>query len=50
MLDFRSYVPASLPLEFSKLSAKLLDIRARERKAVRRRGGATYGGAEEGDG
>jgi hypothetical protein len=32
MLDFVSHVLVSLPLEFSEFSAKLLDVRERERK------------------
>jgi NTP pyrophosphatase (non-canonical NTP hydrolase) len=34
MLDYGSHVPLSLPLEFSKFSGKLLDVRERERKSA----------------
>lgn len=34
MLDYGSHVPLSLPLEFSKFSGKVLDMRERERKSA----------------
>jgi hypothetical protein len=34
MLDYGSHVPVTLPLEFSKFSAKVLDVRERERKSA----------------
>jgi hypothetical protein len=34
MLDYGSHVPRSLPLEFSKFSGKLLDVRERQRKSA----------------
>lgn len=34
LLDYGSHVPTSLPLEFSKFSGKVLDMRERERKSA----------------
>jgi hypothetical protein len=34
MLDYGSHVPVTLPLEFSKFSAKVLNVRERERKSA----------------
>lgn len=34
MLDYGAHVPTSLPLEFSKFSGKVLDMRVRERKSA----------------
>jgi hypothetical protein len=34
MIDYGSHVPTSLPLEFSKFSAKVLDTRNREQKSA----------------